>query len=137
MKSMKQYVPIPSRVFWLTIKAFSPELPPSVVLHFYIYDAALVLEVRTLEPVALGTDYQPGYSIRDRLGFALGTSKPPTHDEIDEVFTWKGQEVKVREKIRVESSDPNLMAAMAKLNSLERTIALARKGLDTLMGQDD
>jgi hypothetical protein len=67
----------------------------------------------------------------------LGTSKPPNHDEVDEVFTWKGNEVKVRDKLRVESSDPNLMAAIAKMNSLERTVALARRGLDTLMGKDD
>jgi Rogdi leucine zipper containing protein len=119
------------------VQAFLPSLPPSVSLHFYISDAALVLEVRTLEPLVAGSDYQPGYTFRDRLGFALGTSKPPTHDEVDEVFTWRGQEVKVREKVRVESLDPNLMAALAKMNQLERTVALARRGLDTLMGRDE
>jgi hypothetical protein len=71
------------------------------------------------------------------LGLALGTSKPPAHDEVDDIFTWRGQEVKVREKLRVESSDPNLMAALAKLMSLERAVALAREGLNTVMGKDE
>jgi hypothetical protein len=83
------------------------------------------------------TDFQSPFSIRDRLGFALGTSRPPSHDEVNDVFTWKGQDAKVREKIRVESSDPNLMVALTKLNSLERTVALARRGLDTVRGIDD
>jgi hypothetical protein len=93
--------------------------------------------VRTLEPLGAGAaEFQANLSIRDRLGFALGTSKLPTHDEVDDIFTWKGEDVKVREKVRVESSDPNLMAALAKLNALERTVELARKGLDTLMGNE-
>jgi hypothetical protein len=58
------------------------------------------------------------------------------HDEIDQIFTYKGQEVKVKEKVRVESQDPNLMAAMAKLNALERSVALGRKALDIVMGED-
>jgi hypothetical protein len=61
----------------------------------------------------------------------------PIHDEVDQVFTFKGHEVKVKEKVRVESQDPNLMAAMAKLNALERTVALGRKALDIVMGHED
>jgi hypothetical protein len=67
----------------------------------------------------------------------MGASRPQAHDEIDAVFTFKGQEVKVREKVRVESQDPNLMAAMAKMNALERSVALGRKALDMVMGKDD
>jgi hypothetical protein len=107
-------------------------------VHFYIYEAALVLEVRTLEPLPPGgVEHASAFSFRDRIGFALGTSKPPTHDEVDDIFSWRGQDVKVREKVRVESSDPKLMAALAKLNSLERSVALARRGLNTLMGRED
>ena len=107
-------------------------------MYFYIYEAGLVLEVRTLEPLGPGGVEQQGtFSFRDRIGFALGTSKPPNHDEVDEIFSWRGQDVKVRDKVRVESSDPKLMAALAKLNSLERSVALARRGLDTLMGSED
>lgn len=93
------------------------------------------MELRTLELQPPGqADVHQSWGI---LGFALGAARPPAHDEVDEIFTWKGQDAKVREKIRVESSDPILMAALAKLNSLERTIALARKGLNTVMGGDD
>lgn len=67
----------------------------------------------------------------------MGASRLPVHDEADQVFTYKDQEVKVREKVRVESQDPNLMAAMAKLNALERSVALGRKALDIVMGQDE
>jgi hypothetical protein len=43
----------------------------------------------------------------------------------------------VRDKVRVESADPGLMAALAKLVALDRAVGLARKSLDTLMGQED
>ncbi|KAF2674971.1 hypothetical protein BT63DRAFT_474652 [Microthyrium microscopicum] len=108
---------------------FTPPLPPNVSFHLCISDAALVLELRTLELQTAGhAEAQSSFSI---LGFALGASRPQNHDEVDEIFTWKGQDAKVKEKIRVESSDPILMMALAKLISLERTIALARRGLDT------
>jgi Rogdi leucine zipper containing protein len=120
-------------------QTFNPALPPNISVHFYINEAALVLEVRTLEALPPGgvEHASSAFSFRDRIGFALGTSKPPNHDEVDDIFSWRGQDVKVREKVRVESSDPKLMAALAKLNSLERSVALARRGLDTLMGRDD
>jgi hypothetical protein len=56
---------------------------------------------------------------------------------VDKLFTFKGQEVTVKEKIRVESQDPNLMAAMAKMNALERSVALGRKALEIVMGKED
>ena len=61
----------------------------------------------------------------------------PPHDEADDVFTWRGQDVRVRDRVRVESADPGLMAALAKLQALDRAVGLARKSLDTLMGQED
>lgn len=48
-----------------------------------------------------------------------------------------GQEVKVREKVRVESQDPSLMAVMAKLSALEHGVAVSRKALDIVMGKDE
>jgi hypothetical protein len=100
----------------------------------------LLLEVRTLEPVAPSSapsDYLSPFNLRDRLAVALGASKAQPHDEMDQVFTYKGEEVTVREKVRVDSQDPNLMAAMAKMNALERSVALGRKALDVVMGKDD
>jgi hypothetical protein len=123
----------------LTIEqTFDPPLPPGLSFHLSILDAALLLEVRTLEPlVPSSSDYLSPFNLRDRLAVALGASKPQPHDEMDQVFTYQGQEVTVKEKIRVESQDPNLMAAMAKMNALERSVALGRKALDMVMGKDD
>jgi Rogdi leucine zipper containing protein len=76
--------------------------------------------------------------LRDRLGLALGAaSRQPAHDEAEDIFTWRGQDVRVRDKLRVESADPSLMAALAKLTALDHTVGLARKSLDTLMGKED
>ncbi len=53
------------------------------------------------------------------------------------VFRYRGQEVKVREKVRVESQDPSLLAVMAKLSALEHGVAVGRKALDIVMGKDE
>lgn len=55
---------------------------------------------------------------------------------MDETFTYKGAEVKVREKVRVESMDPSLMAVMAKLGALEHEVGRWREGLRILMEED-
>ena len=114
---------------------FEPNLPPTLSFHLSIYEAALLLEVRTLDPV-LPTKSHSTMSFREQLAVALGGTRVPQHDEGDEVFIYKGSEVKVREKVRVESQDPSLMAAMAKLNALERTLGLVRTALDVAMGTD-
>lgn len=137
---MSRYVliiPIEDFMLMIILQAFNPPLQPNTSVHFYINEAALILEVRTLEPLGPGgVEQHSSFSLRG-IGFALGAVKPPTHDEVDDIFSWRGQDVKVREKVRVESSDPKLMAALAKLNSIERTVALARKALDALMGQEN
>ena len=75
-----------------------------------------------------------GLSLRQRLGLA---ARLPEHDESGQIFTYKGQEVRVREKVKVESQDPNLMAVMAKLSALEHGIGIARKSLAIVMGLDE
>lgn len=40
----------------------------------------------------------------------------------------------VREKLKVESLDPSLLAAMAKLSALEHGAGRARRALSTVMG---
>lgn len=104
----------------------------------FVFDAALVLEVRTLEI------YHPeqkssltGFSIRDSLAVALGGVRAPVHDEADRTFKYRGQDVRVREKVRVESQDPALISASAKLNALEHTVMLSRKALEIVMGRDE
>jgi hypothetical protein len=118
---------------------FDPPLPSNVSFHLSIVDAALTLEVRTLEPVTASAsgDYHSAFDLRGRLAQALGAARPQVHDEVDDVFVYQGQEVKVKEKIRVESQDPSLMAATAKLAALERSVTHARKALNVVMGKDD
>ncbi|ORY11527.1 RAVE subunit 2/Rogdi [Clohesyomyces aquaticus] len=118
-------------------KIFDPPLPPNVSFHLFIFDAALLLEIRTLEIQNPGEEYHSGFSIRDRLAVALGGARPPVHDEADRTFTYRGQEVRVKEKIRVESQDPALISAMAKLNALEHSVTLSRKALNIVMGRDE
>ncbi|WPG98260.1 Hypothetical protein R9X50_00104800 [Acrodontium crateriforme] len=131
--------------------AFMPPLPPNVAFHLSVSEAAVLLHVRTLEAAYPNTgtntplSFTPGgvvssysgLSLRERLATALGGPRPAFHDEAHEVFMYKGQEVRVRDKVRVESQDPSLMAAMAKLGALERSIALSRRALDTVMGKAD
>ncbi|KAF1966924.1 hypothetical protein BU23DRAFT_584105 [Bimuria novae-zelandiae CBS 107.79] len=117
---------------------FDPPLPPNVSFHLSIADAALLLEIRTLEVQgAAGDDSYTGFSLRDRLAVALGGSRPPSHDEADRVFRFRDQEVRVKEKIRVESQDPALISAMAKLNALEHNLLLSRKALHIVMGREE
>ena len=74
-----------------------------------------------------------GLNLRDRLfGY-----RHNTHDEADELFRWKGEEVRVKEKIRVESQDPSLMAVMAKLSALEHEVMKWISALKVLMGNED
>ncbi|KXT08697.1 hypothetical protein AC579_7587 [Pseudocercospora musae] len=132
--------------------AFDPPLPANVSLHVSVSEAAVLLFVRTLElaypNTATGTNTPSsrstpsggasysGFSLRERLGAVLGGGQKAFHDEAHDIFTYKGMEVRVREKVRVESQDPSLMAAMAKLGALERNVALSRRALGVVMGQD-
>lgn len=119
-------------------KTFDPPLPSSLAFHLFVCDAALVVEIRTLEPHHAGAQSSlTGFRLRDSLASALGGHRPPTHDEADHTFLFNGHDVRVREKIRVETQDPALISASAKLNALEHTVMLSRKALDIVMGRDD
>ncbi|TKA34748.1 hypothetical protein B0A54_13348 [Friedmanniomyces endolithicus] len=147
----------PSQKLWyddpVDPAAFTPALPANLSFHLCISEAAVLVHVRTLEatgsntgtstphsvsanPGSVAAPSYTGFSIRDRLAGVLGGGKQVVHDEAHEVFVYKGQEVRVKEKVRVESQDPSLMAAMAKLGALERNVALARRALDVVMGRD-
>lgn len=130
---------------------FHPPLPGNVSFHLSISEAAVLLNVRTLEaaypntgtntPLSFSGSHASsstysGFSLRERLATALGGGRQAFHDEAHEVFMYKGQEVRVRDKVRVESQDPSLMAAMAKLGALERNVALSRRALNVVMGKD-
>ena len=71
-----------------------------------------------------------------RFALAIGAQRRLEHDEMDEVFLYKGEEVRVKEKVRIQSADPSLMSAMAKLAALEHTVGMARKCLSVVMEED-
>jgi hypothetical protein len=109
---------------------FSPPLPDSLSFSVTVQEASLVFSIRALEPADAAPD------IRSMFALAIGVHRRLEHDEAEQVFTYRGSEVKVREKIRVESADPSLMAAMAKLAALEHTVGMARKCLSIVMGEE-
>ncbi|KAL7274328.1 hypothetical protein RUND412_002773 [Rhizina undulata] len=104
---------------------FDPTLPPNVTLDLYISEAALVVELRTLEPVE--ESGKSGFSLIGGIAAAVGWSG--TRGEHDEVVTFNAREVRVRERITVESQDPSLMALWAKLGGLEHALGLAIESL--------
>ncbi|KAI5246003.1 hypothetical protein E4T42_06510 [Aureobasidium subglaciale] len=126
-------------------KIFDPPPPSNLSFHLSISDAALLLHIRTLEPASHTGSSTPltggpsftGFGFRDRLAHALGAGpRAPAHDEAEEVFTYRNTEVRVKEKVRVESQDPSLISAMAKLAALEHTVELGRRALDVVMGKE-
>jgi hypothetical protein len=113
-------------------ETFSPPLPPTLSLHLTLLDSTLLLTLRVLEP----TSVQP--TPMSRFALAIGAQRRLEHDEMDEVFVYRGEEVRVREKVRVEgSADPSLLSLGAKLGALERTVAERKAGLAVLMGVGD
>ncbi|KAF2747531.1 hypothetical protein M011DRAFT_46894 [Sporormia fimetaria CBS 119925] len=119
-------------------RTFEPPLPPNVSFHLSIFDAALLLEIRTLEIHNPDEGLSmTGFNFRDRLAVALGASRQPVHDEADRTFTYKGQEVRVKEKIRIESQDPALMSVMAKLSALDHSLMMNQKALNIVMGREE
>jgi hypothetical protein len=116
---------------------FDPPLPHNVSFKLSIFDAALLLEIRTLELINPAEESHSGFDLRSRLAMTFGGTRPPIHDEVDRTFEYRGKEVRVKEKIRVESQDPALISAMAKLNALEHSVGLGRKALNIVMGKEE
>ncbi|MCJ1443541.1 MAG: hypothetical protein MMC23_004039 [Stictis urceolatum] len=115
---------------------FDPALPGTLAVNVLIREGGIVVFFRTLQVVEGGVSEggSGGLSLRQRLGLA---AKLPEHDEMERVFGFRGAEVKVREKVRVESQDPSLMAVMAKLSALEHGVGVARRSLGAVMGEGE
>jgi hypothetical protein len=110
-------------------ESFTPPLPTTLSLHLSLTSPTLHLTLRVLEPTAV----QPNNF--SRFALAIGAQRRLEHDEMDEVFMYRGEEVRVREKVRVESSaDPSLLSLGAKLGALERTLEASRGALRCVMG---
>lgn len=57
---------------------------------------------------------------------------------MDDVFVYRGEEVRVREKVRVEgSADPSLLSLGLKLGALDRSVEGVRRALGVVLGVMD
>ncbi|KAH8686028.1 RAVE subunit 2/Rogdi [Tricladium varicosporioides] len=112
-------------------ETFTPTLPSTLSLHLQPTSSSLLLTIRVLEPTAVPP------STFNKFALAIGAQRRLEHDEMDDVFMYKGEEVRVREKVRVESSaDPTLLVLGAKLGALERAVQAGRVGLGVVLGQN-
>lgn len=134
---------LPSDATWpsnlIDAACFTPRLPPDLTIELTLSEANLVLVVRIVE------DANMPQNIGTKLAFAIGAKRALEHDEMDGVFTIPklagapsqgGREVRVKEKVRVESGDPSLMSLLAKLSAVEHSVAQARYALKVVMEDD-
>lgn len=126
-------------------------------MDVYISEAALVAELRTLEPTVAAADGGGGsaksaflsldaispFGFRERFAAAVGiaygggaSGARQTHGVAgspEQLFEHRGVAVRVRELVRVEAQDPSLMAAWAKLGGLEHVLAATLRALRQAM----
>jgi hypothetical protein len=109
-----------------------PPLPPNLSLHLLPTTSSLILTLRVLEPTAIPP------STFSKFATAIGAQRRLEHDEMDEVFVYRGEEVRVKEKVRVESGgDPVLLVLGVKLGSLVKGVEGCMGGLRAVMGVDE
>ncbi|KAH6724889.1 RAVE subunit 2/Rogdi [Leptodontidium sp. MPI-SDFR-AT-0119] len=111
---------------------FSPPLPPNLSLTLTPSSTSLLLTLRVLEP-SINASH-----LGSRFAHAIGAQRRLEHDEMDGVFMFRGEEVRVKEKVVVESSaDPSLLSLGAKLGALERGVGSMRGCLRAVMGEEE
>ncbi|KAK6821386.1 hypothetical protein PG987_015786 [Apiospora arundinis] len=132
-----------------------PQPPDTTWTHSS--DASLVLYLRALEPADAPVNFGT------KLALAIGTARRLEHDEADRLFGYcpegaddpiategsvmqnppnplqrtRSSGVYVREKVRVVSADPSLLSLSSKLGALGHALALARRNLAVVMGEQD
>lgn len=112
-------------------ETFDPPLPRDLSISLHLREASLVLTARTLE------NAQREQNLGERLAFAIGAQRRLEHDEMDDVFVYRGEEVRVREKVRVVgAADPSLLSLGAKLGALEAMVHGSRVALEVVMGKN-
>ncbi|KAF3314936.1 hypothetical protein TWF173_004158 [Orbilia oligospora] len=132
---------------------FDPQLPENLALDITIQDAAIVTELRLLEntspaaytgltALSMNIDqHLSNFNFREKIAGAFkgrkgygnsGAGATGASGE-EETCMYKGTEVRVKERIRVESQDPSLMSVVAKLGALEHNLAMGRTSLEIVM----
>ncbi|CAK7229825.1 hypothetical protein SCUCBS95973_007359 [Sporothrix curviconia] len=140
---------------------FRPPLAPAISFYLGLQESQLVLWLRALEPadqpvnlgmkfaLALGTARRIEHDEAEQVftyccedGCAKGLHTPAASDTADAktAATTPPDEgparVFVREKLRVESADPNLLSLSAKLNALSNSLLQTRRNLAAVMGEE-
>ncbi|KAL2157867.1 hypothetical protein VTH06DRAFT_4920 [Thermothelomyces fergusii] len=137
---------------------------PSLSFYLTVQDSALVLWLRAVEPadapvnfgtklaLAIGTARRLEHDEMDKVfayccGGGEGHLPPPPPPAaggspgaqpapLSGARERKPVDVYVREKVRVESADPSLLSLSAKLSALSHTLALARRNLAAVLGEE-
>ncbi|ORY54744.1 RAVE subunit 2/Rogdi [Pseudomassariella vexata] len=142
-------------------ECFNPPLDGSMSVYFTLQDAALVMYLRALEPadapvnfgtklaLAIGTARRLEHDEADRVfGYcpegldegagSVSRERAPAGARGGGMGKGRGTEIQVfvREKVRIESADPSLMSLSSKLGALGSVLALARRNLAVVMGED-
>ncbi|KAI0119859.1 RAVE subunit 2/Rogdi [Daldinia grandis] len=150
----------------ISLGHFTPPISRNLSLYVTIQDACLVIYLRALEPadapvnfgtklaLAIGTTRRIEHDEADRVfsyrcdeesridsGTSASEHRGGSHSSSNDNSEGtegnkKEVEVYVREKVRVESADPNLLSLSAKLGALGNTLGLARRNLAAVMEQD-
>ncbi|RKU43226.1 hypothetical protein DL546_002109 [Coniochaeta pulveracea] len=138
--------------------------PPPLSFHLGIQDGSIVLWLRSLEsadtPVGFGTKLAFAIGTSRRLehdeaervfGFCCSDSSDDAGQEgkrghslgravsdgsAPVTLGRKEIDVFVREKVRVETADPSLLSLAAKLTALSHVLAVARRNLAAVMGEE-
>ncbi|KAI5284067.1 hypothetical protein KEM54_001614 [Ascosphaera aggregata] len=116
------------------MKSFEPTLPSNLSFHLTIRQAALFLCLRTLKPAIHNQASISDFLLKSPF---FGYKPPQQHDELGRDFAFRGNHdnpVNVIEKVTVESQDPNLMSAMAKITAMENEVWRWRCALGAVMG---
>lgn len=109
---------------------FSPPLPSNLSLSLTPLSSSLLLTLRVLEPIAATQ------ALGSRFAHVLGVQRRLEHDEMEGVYMYGGEEVRVKEKVVLESScDPGMLTLGVKLGALERVVGGVRGGLGVVMGE--
>lgn len=104
---------------------FSPKLPPGLVVDFYLEDSSIVTDVRYLTDV---TDEE----VDKQTGFFSSIGLKSKKEHLSNSIDYNGRQVLEVERVRVESQDPNLISATAKLKALENHIVNLKRRIELL-----
>lgn len=102
---------------------FSPPLPPGLVVDFYLEDSSVVTDVRVISEVSCddstGTgDEHNNYHNNSSRGFFSSIGIKSKSKPVLNSVMYNGKHVLEIERVRVESQDPNLISATAKLKGV-------------------